>query len=182
MWKVILSAAVTVSLITFALLIRPKTEGMMDEFDRGCTVHLAQAVVSATPEDAAAQLSEATRYLQARDMDKGYPTWYGNLKAWEAQLRSVPPEAPQQARIELLLAMRTSLHSGEYDWQSSHGAVHHSAGHVILPSGIAFYPRVAYWSRLHVLAGLAIPVSFLALLSTAVSFLIMKSAAARRRR
>lgn len=111
-------------------------------FDRGCEGFLKQASDANTVDVAKDRLAQAIKYLDDNNLTSGYTSivyrtpsddvgfWYNNLKASMNELESVPEDANQLLRSNLLIKLRETL--------LDHGQ---SGDSVTSPNGISIYPN-----------------------------------------
>lgn len=114
-------------------------------FDADCAGHLALAADANTVERAGSELDIAIKYLESRNLTKGYTSvlyntpdedigfWFSNIVDAREELNKITPETSQMERTNVLMKLRETLLSGK-------------EGAVTVPSGISVYPaNKAFW-------------------------------------
>lgn len=129
------------------------------QFGLHCDDYLELAANANSIEIAQTRLNKAIDYVEAHNLTKGNtsiiwdsPTndigmWYENLKASQAELATVKPDASSLEKSNILMKLRESL--------TANGE---KGDRLVRPSGIAFYPNQTFicflfWLSLLVLAG-----------------------------
>lgn len=117
--------------------------------NRNCVGHLGRAANSNTIEIAKAEMQTAVNYCREQRWTTGYTSvlfntpdedvefWYKNLEASLDELNSVPPNANQLYKSNLLMKLRDTL--------TDNGS---KGTEIIYPTGISIYPynELFFWS------------------------------------
>lgn len=124
-------------------------------FKQNVKGYLKRAADANTVELASGELKKVIDYLEENNLTNGYTSilwetpdedidfWYRNIKASQAELLKLPPDADNLEKTNMLIKLReTLIDSGE-------------KMKVTVPDGIAVYPNNKFWGGLMTVALIA---------------------------
>lgn len=121
--------------------------------NQNCTGHLKRAADANTIELALTELNQAVAYCESNNLTNGYTSvfyntpdediefWFKNLKASQAELKSVTPETTSLERTNILMKLRETL--------TDHGE---KGINITYPDGLSRYPNNGMWMSLFLLS------------------------------